>query len=243
VPGRRAEAVGGSGGSGRGTGQGLPRAAVVAGVVGVVVVLLAVIVFASGMLGGDDDSKNAAGGGASTNAASATPSASASVSASASPSAPQTSATPKSQAQQLDELFEVSAGSRTTVQEAVREIQKCGDIAGAVKSLDEAAAQRDRQVATLGTLKFDEIARGDELARHLREAWKASAKADREYAAWGRESAKGTCEDGKSARRTDSRKDGDAASKDATEAKNKAVALWNPEATKAGLKTRTAGEI
>ncbi|WP_436786206.1 hypothetical protein [Yinghuangia sp. YIM S10712] len=228
------------GGSGRGSGPGVPRAAIVAGAIGVFVVLLAVVVFASGMLDEDEGSKNTGAAGASSPAASAV----AATTAPASSSAPATSAAPaKSQAERLDELFDVSAGSRSTVQDAVREIDRCGDIAKAVQSLNAAAEQRDQQVRTLATLQLDELGRGDELAKWLREAWQASARADRAYAAWGRENAEDACEDGKRAKRTDNRRDADKASQDATEAKNKAVALWNPEAAKAGLGKRTAGEI
>lgn len=231
MPQRRADSGLGSAAS-RG---GPPRGVLIIAVVGAAAVLLAAGLFASGALSDDDKAKNAGGAGTSAGQGSGSP-----APASPSPSPPKPT---KSQAQQMDELLQVSAGSRNKVGEAVRAIERCDDIDTAVQTLNDAAAQRDQQVQALAALQTDQFSRGAELTGFLRQAWEASARADRAYAAWGQESAEDSCEDGRRAKSTDNRKDADAASREATTAKAKAVALWNPEATKAGLSPRTANEI
>ncbi|MCF2529478.1 hypothetical protein [Yinghuangia soli] len=221
-------------GSGRG-GGGVPRNVMVIGAVVAAVVLVVAALFASGALGGDDDKAKNAGG-------SGSPSGSPSGAASSAPPAQPA----KTQVQQMDELLQVSAGSRAKVSQAVSEIQKCGDaITTAVQTLNDAAAQRDEQVANLDRLKVDQIDRGTELVDWLRKAWTASAAADRSLAAWGQENADGECaeEDGKKAKSTDDKRAADRASGDATRAKNEAVKIWNPVAGQAGLKSRTANDI
>jgi hypothetical protein len=225
---------GGSGDSGGGFGN-VPRGAIVAGAVGVVAVVLVVVL----LVGGVFDSKS---GGTGNAGVSGTPAATPTASAPATSAAP--SKTPKTQIQQMDQLLDTSAGSRTAVQQAVNEIERCGDIATAVQTLNDAAAQRDEQVRALGQMKTDEIPRGDELAQWLRKAWEASARADRAFAAWGRENAADECADGgKRAKSTDDKRAATRESGTATAAKNKAVAIWNDAARQAGLKSRVAGEI
>lgn len=220
-----------------GGGRSVPRGALVAGAIGTAVVLLFAGLFAAGAFdGGDgkgDETKNAgAGSGAPATAGTA----------GAAP--PASAPAPKTQAQELDELMGLSAGARVKVNGAVTEIQKCGDLQNAVQTLNDAATQRDKQIARLGKLKTDQITSGPELVDWLRKAWTASAKSDRSLAAWGTENAQGECRHGKRAKdEGKNKRAADDAGKEATQAKNKAVALWNPVATQAGLPTRAATEI
>lgn len=208
------------------------RTPIIAGSVVAAAALVVAALFAGGVFDGGDKTKTAGGTGSPSPSTSAN-----------NPPPPPTTAPVKTQAQQLDELLEVSAGSRTKVAGAVAKIERCDDIAAAVQTLNDAAAQRDQQVKTLATLKTDQIPRGDELVEWLRKAWEASARADRSFAAWGQENAEGECEDGKRAKSTDDKRDANQASGEATSAKNKAIVIWNAVARTEGLKQRTATEI
>ncbi|NUU20532.1 MAG: hypothetical protein HOV68_03295, partial [Streptomycetaceae bacterium] len=224
---------GGPGGPTGGSGRDIPRGAIIAASVGVVAVVLIVVLVVGGVFDNKDGGADNAGGSGTP-----TPTGSARTT-SAPPSTP-----PKSQMQQMDDLLNTSAGSRTQVQQAVNEIEKCGDITNAVKTLNDAATDRDQQVRTLSQLKTDQIPRGAELSEWLRKAWEASAKADRAFAAWGQENAADACaRGGKRAKTTDSKRDATRESGTATNAKNKAVAIWNDAAKESGLNSRTAGEI
>ncbi|MEU8139195.1 hypothetical protein [Streptodolium elevatio] len=224
-----------------GSGPGSPpgaarRRVIVGGSVAAVAVLLIAGLFASGAFDGGDKAKNTGGGSAAPTASGA-----AVPPPTTAPASP--TATAKSQAQQMDELLDVSAGSRTKVAGAVAKIERCDDVDTAIRTLDDAAKQRDQQIQKLGALKTDQIPRGDELVEWLRKAWQASARADRSFAAWGRENAKGECEDGDRAKSTDDKRDANKASGEATTAKGKAVAIWNEAAEAAGLQPRKATEI
>lgn len=210
------------------------RRTIVAGSVVAVAALVVALLFAGGVFDGGDETKNAGGG---------TPAPTVTGAAVPPPVATSPSAAPKSQAEQMDELLGVSAGSRSKVSGAVAKIERCDDIDAAVRTLDEAAEQRDEQIRKLAALKTDQIARGDELVEWLRKAWEASARADRAFAAWGRENAEGECEDGKRAKTTGDKRDAGRASTEATTAKSRAVAIWNPVAKDAGLQERKASEI
>jgi len=225
---------------------GRSRTPLIAGGVGVIVVIAAVGVFASGAFGEDEQGDKAAAG--------ITTSAPASGKSTAKPTAATTpKATPKptkkpaadptgGQAAAVDKLLKAGAGSRQVVSRAVQKIQSCSDPAAGAKELNEAAKQREQQIAGLAPLKTDKLTRGSDLVTALRDAWKASAESDRQLAAWGNEMARGGCRD-KRPESTAHKRAADRASGKATTAKSKAVALWNPIASTTKLKKRTAGEI
>lgn len=212
---------------------GARRRVIVVGSVAAVAVLLVAALFASGVFGGGDETKNAGGGSPAPTASGAA----------VAPPVATSSAPAKSQAQLMDELLDVSAGSRTKVAGAVADIERCRNVDAAIRTLDDAAEQRDQQIQKLDALKTDEIARGDELVEWLRKAWEASARADRSFADWGRENAEGECEDGDRAKTTGDKRDANKASGEATTAKTRAVTIWNEAAKAAGLQTRKATEI
>ncbi|GCD98920.1 hypothetical protein [Embleya hyalina] len=220
-------------------GPGRGRTPLIAAGVGALVVVAAIGVFASGAFGDDDKSDKADKGAAAT--AGPKPETSGS-------GAPGTSTPPAkanegaAQASAVDRLLQSGAGSRQVVSQAVQKIQKCDDPAAGAQSLNEAARQRDQQLAGLDKLTTDKLTRGADLVAGLREAWTASAESDRELAAWGNEMAHGGCKDHK-AEYTDHKRAADRAGGRATTAKNKVVGLWNPIAADNNLGKRSAGDF
>lgn len=222
-----------------GPGAGRNRTPLIAAGVGALVVVAAIGVFASGAFGEDDKGDKADKGAAATAGPKPETSGSAGPGTSAPPAKANESA---AQASAVDRLLQSGAGSRQVVSQAVQKIQKCDDPAAGAQSLNEAARQRDEQLAGLDKLATDKLTRGADLVAGLREAWTASAESDRELAAWGTEMARGGCKDHK-AEYTDHKRAADRAGGRATTAKNKVVGLWNPIAADNNLGKRSAGDF
>jgi hypothetical protein len=214
---------------GPGPGRRKPSPAVL---VGIVVAVCAVAGLAAGAVmsgGGDDD--QAAGG-----------SASASASASSSTSAGSLSdgdSAAKGQAEKLDALLKESGSSRASVISAVSSIQSCQNLGQAASDLRAAATQRQGLVSQLGTLSVDQLPDHEALTDALTKAWNASASADTHYAAWADQAAnqKKVCKSGH-ARNTGETSAGNRDSGTASQAKKRAVKLWNTIAEKYGLTQR-----
>ncbi|MDT0305366.1 hypothetical protein RM780_00095 [Streptomyces sp. DSM 44917] len=154
------------------------------------------------------------------------------------------SAEARAQAAELSALLAESNDSRDAVIGAVADIRSCRRLPQAADSLRAAAEQRNGLLARLENLTVSDIPDGDELAASLRTAWSASAEADTHYAAWADEARqeRGVCRGGQ-ARHTDRATRGDRASGRATEAKERAAALWNPVARQHGLPERAAAQL
>ncbi len=139
------------------------------------------------------------------------------------------------QAKALDALLKDSNNSRDAVIKAVDSTRNCKDLDKSAADLTAAAGQRDSLVARLGQTPTDQLPGHAELTAQLTKAWQSSASADNHYAAWARQVGdKKGCVKGH-ARPTKDSAAGDKASGDATAAKKKAAALWNPIARKYGL--------
>ncbi|MEV5086257.1 hypothetical protein AB0K74_49000 [Streptomyces sp. NPDC056159] len=149
--------------------------------------------------------------------------------------------TAQAQAKSLDALLQSSNSSRTAVIDAVASIKQCSNLAGSATALRTAASQRDDLVTKLSQLTFDKLPNHGDLVAQLTTAWKASAAADNHYAAWADQTA-GTngCHNGHATNTPDQ---GNAASEQATLAKKKAAALWNPIAQQYGLPQRQFTEL
>ncbi|MEU2205833.1 hypothetical protein AB0B95_01595 [Streptomyces hygroscopicus] len=178
--------------------------------------------------GGDDDKKD--------NTTLSSPSASA--------EEPTKAADPaEPQAKALDALLADSNNSRASVIKAVDNIKSCKDLSTAASDLRTAAGQRNDLVTRLGELSVDKLPDHAQLTAALTKAWKSSARADNEYAAWADQvGGKRGCHKGK-ARRTPRVGAAERASGEATEAKKTASGLWNPIASRYGLTEHQATEL
>lgn len=204
----------------------------VMGAVGVVAIVLAGLIVGAALGGGDDSEDTTPAG------QKGEPSAPAEDEQSEPPADPV-----EAQAKSLDSLLADSNNSREAVIRSVENIRKCEDLDTAAKDLRDAAKQRNELVTRLGELDIDQLPGHQKLASELTKAWKASASADDHYAAWADQVAgpRG-CPDG-AARSTGRQAKGNRASGDATAAKQKAAALWNPTARKYGLDERQPTEL
>ena len=212
-------------------------------IAGVVVGACAVVgILAGALLGGEDGAPSNGG-----IAASAAPSTSAAT-RSAPPSSAAASAAPavdpalKAQAESLSGLLATASNSRGSVVAAVGAIRGCQDLAGARQRLIDASGQRQQLVSTLAALQVDKLPDGARLSAQLQAAWKASAHADEEYAAWAADSVK-SCDKHHRPAAGPHRARGDAASGVATAAKKQASALWNPIARRTELPARSYTQL
>ncbi|SEC09804.1 hypothetical protein SAMN04490356_2889 [Streptomyces melanosporofaciens] len=181
-------------------------------------------------MGGDDDKKD------NSTLSSSSPS--------AGEDEPSKSADPaEPQAKALDALLADSNNSRASVIKAVDNIKSCKDLSTAASDLRTAAGQRNGLVTRLGKLSVDKLPDNARLTAALTKAWKSSARADNEYAAWADQvGGKKGCPKGK-ARRTPRVGAAERASGEATQAKKTASGLWNPIASQYGLTAHQATEL
>ncbi|MFG1607690.1 hypothetical protein [Actinoplanes sp. NPDC049265] len=140
--------------------------------------------------------------------------------------------TPAEQARSMADLLADSGNDRKKVIAAIEDIMDCRRLTQAATTLDDAASSRTALRDRAGALPTGELARGAELKTELTAALDWSRAADQAYAGWARNMARADC--GSSARRGVDRARGDAQSKQATAAKKRFVALWNPIAAQYG---------
>ncbi|MFF9406495.1 hypothetical protein ACF1B0_13370 [Streptomyces anandii] len=144
----------------------------------------------------------------------------------------------RQQAVQLDKLLADSGSSRASVIKAVADVKNCDNLGEAASNLRDAAKQRNDLVTRLGQLSVDKLPDNAALTAALNSAWKASAEADRHYAAWaGQVGGKKGCKKGH-ARTTGETQAGNRESGVASAQKVKAARLWNAIAQKYGLTQR-----
>ncbi|MBL1095401.1 hypothetical protein JK363_01665 [Streptomyces sp. 205] len=147
------------------------------------------------------------------------------------------------QAKALDLLLADSNNSRASVIAAVGNIRSCKNLSTAASDLRTAAGQRNNLVTRLGKLSVDKLPNHEQLTASLTKAWKSSAAADNQYAAWADQVAgKKGCHKGR-ARNSPHVGAAERASGQATAAKKKAAGLWNPIASKYGLTKHDATQL
>jgi hypothetical protein len=228
-----APADGGGGHGGRGRG-GRRRRMSPAVLIGIVVAGCGIAGLAAGAAlsaGGDDEKKddNTTLGGSEPSAGEDEPT------KAADPAQPQAKA--------LDALLKDSNNSRSSVINAVNNIKSCKDLPKAASDLRTAAGQRNGLVTRLGKLSVDKLPNQAQLTASLTKAWKSSAQADNQYAAWADQvGGKKGCPKGQ-ARRTGRVGAAERASGEATTAKRRAAELWNPLAGKYGLTKHEATQL
>ncbi|MEU3255028.1 hypothetical protein [Streptomyces sp. NPDC006997] len=228
--GRRALRDDDGGGRGGRTGSKVPMFAAVG------IAIAVVGVGAGALLGGGDGDEQTDGSKTVSATAPATEETSASPSPTVDPA--------RQQAEELDKLLADSGNSRAAVIKAVGEVKSCTNLAGAAKSLREAARQRDGLVTSLSALAVDKLPNHAELTTALTKAWQASASADNHYAAWADQVAgnKKLCRKGQ-ASGTGQTAAGNRQSGIASAQKTKAAGLWNSIAKPYGLTERQPTQL
>lgn len=150
----------------------------------------------------------------------------------------------RDQAARLDALLGHNDGTRQQVTSAVNTVSACGaraDLRAAADRLRTAGGERDKLLAQLKGIDPALLPGGSAMVGRLRDAWTASALADRAFARWADAVAAGGC--GGSAPQTADWDEAVRQSAAATEAKRDFVAAWNQVAGTFGLTVRVADAI
>ncbi|WP_143163042.1 aminoglycoside phosphotransferase family protein [Couchioplanes caeruleus] len=145
------------------------------------------------------------------------------------------------QASGVARLLATSGRNRAQVVSAVQDVKDCARLSAAVAGLSEASAGRAAALERARNLQTDQLPSGAQLKTQLIGALAHSRAADVAYGKW----AEARHNRGCSARtmRTADRDRGDAESREATAAKKRVAALWNPVATRHGHPTVTYLQI
>jgi len=150
-------------------------------------------------------------------------------------------ASPQDQAEVVDKLLDRSAASRSKLNQAIGNVNRCRRLAAALAGLREVGEERTQQIAEVDAADVSALTGGDTLRSTLKEALSNALAADREFVAWAAPAVNGGC------RNTTARKAawnrGQAASKKAQVAKKRFVAAWNPVAVPLGFESRTTQYI
>jgi hypothetical protein len=164
-----------------------------------------------------------------------TPSKSPSKSPSASPSPKKTDVPAEEVAARgLSALLAQSSGDRSAVVDAAGDVEQCGqDLAGDPGIFTRAVASRQRLLTRLANLT-DVSALPAGMVQALTGAWQASVQADQDYATWAQDENSGHCKaGGADPNRSAATAPADQANTDKVTFLN----LWNPIATRYGLRT------
>jgi hypothetical protein len=151
------------------------------------------------------------------------------------------SADGRAQAQAIDTLLNASSASRQKLGPALTAVDGCGDVNGAIGTLQQVTTERDGQVRQGQSLAVDQLNGGAQLKGALVQALTFSLQADQKYTAWAQAVAAGGCSG--HATHDANFAAAETASASATTNKQQFVALWNPVAATYGLPSRTESTV
>jgi len=147
----------------------------------------------------------------------------------------------KAQALAIDQLLNASSASRQKLAPALTAVDGCGDLNGAVTTLQQVTTERDGQVKQGQSLAVDQLTNGTQLRTAVVQALTSSWQADQKYTDWAQAVAQAGCSG--HAPHDDNYTAAQAASGSATTAKQQFVALWNPIAKTYGLQNRSESTV
>jgi hypothetical protein len=151
------------------------------------------------------------------------------------------SADGKAQAQAIDTLLNASSASRQKLGPALTAVDGCGDVNGAIGTLQQVTTERDGQVRQGQNLAVDQLNGGTQLKAALVQALTFSWQADQKYTAWAQAVAAAGCSG--HAAHDANYSAAETASGSATTNKQQFVALWNPIAATYGLPSRSEATV
>ena len=152
------------------------------------------------------------------------------------PAQPATSQSPSEQvaAQNLASLLAQSATDRSSIVNAVNDVNQCGsNLSGDPQVFRQAASSRQRLLSQLASLP-DSSALPADLIKDLSGAWRSSQEADQDFAAWATDESNSCTQNDTS---NASYQAATGPDNEATTDKMAFVNLWNPIATRYNLTT------
>ncbi|BCJ46568.1 hypothetical protein GCM10010168_62070 [Actinoplanes ianthinogenes] len=145
-------------------------------------------------------------------------------------------ADPQAQGAAMDQLLDRSKRSRDKLNRAIKSVEGCTGLAGAISGLREAGDERGAERDTLAALDLSAFPAGEQARSALKSAFEHSLAADRYYVQWAEEKQRNGCRNTAATRRLDAAADDKSTA--AGEAKEEFLAVWNPIAQQLGLPIR-----
>ncbi|WP_344614828.1 hypothetical protein [Dactylosporangium salmoneum] len=150
-----------------------------------------------------------------------------------------TTGDPKAQAAAVDALLDASIASRTKLNAAIDLVGKCTMIDKAIADMQTVGTERQSQVDNIARFDLSAIPEGEQLRGMLKEALGFSLAADRNFVPWGQAQQASGCSGGGQ----DYYDEAQRQSKNASDAKGRFLGVWNPVASRYGLRNRSSNDI
>ncbi|MET7403140.1 hypothetical protein ABZS66_57645 [Dactylosporangium sp. NPDC005572] len=148
-------------------------------------------------------------------------------------------ADPRAQAAAVDAVLDASIASRKKLNDAIKLVGDCTLIEKAIGDLRTVGTERESQMASVSRFDLSALPRGEELRSLLNEALSYSLAADRSFVLWAQAVQGSGCGGGGSGHYDEAQ----AQSRNASAAKERFVAVWNPVVAPYGLRYRSSNDI
>ncbi|WP_238016270.1 hypothetical protein KZZ52_53480 [Dactylosporangium sp. AC04546] len=175
----------------------------------------------------------------SAGSAGSTGSAAPAVTSAAPAATPAPAADPRAQAAAIDAVLDASIASRKKLNDAIKLVGDCTLIEKAIGDLRTVGTERESQMASVSRFDLSALPRGEELRSLLNEALSYSLAADRSFVLWA-QAVQGSGCGGSGSGHYD---EAQAQSRNASAAKERFVAVWNPVVAPYGLRYRSSNDI
>ncbi|WP_433610151.1 hypothetical protein ACQP2P_40340 [Dactylosporangium sp. CA-139114] len=146
---------------------------------------------------------------------------------------------PKAQAAAVDALLDASVASRTKLNAAIDLVGKCTLFDKAIADMQTVGTERQSQIDSVTRFDLSAIPEGEQVRSMLKESLGFSLAADRSYVPWGQAQQASGCGGGGESDYQEAQNQ----SKNATDAKTRFLGVWNPVASRYGLRQRQVTDI
>ncbi|WP_433079986.1 hypothetical protein ACQP1P_41700 [Dactylosporangium sp. CA-052675] len=146
---------------------------------------------------------------------------------------------PKAQAAAVDALLDASVASRTKLNAAIDLVGKCTLFDKAIADMQTVGTERQSQIDSVTRFDLSAIPEGEQVRSMLKESLGFSLAADRSYVPWGQAQQASGCGGGGESDYQEAQNQ----SRNATDAKNRFLGVWNPVASRYGLRQRQVTDI
>nr|BFE65546.1 hypothetical protein GCM10020063_100720 [Dactylosporangium thailandense] len=146
---------------------------------------------------------------------------------------------PKAQAAAVDALLDASVASRTKLNAAIDLVGKCTLFDKAIADMQTVGTERQSQIDSVTRFDLAAIPEGEQVRAMLKESLGFSLAADRSYVPWGQAQQASGCGGGGESDYQEAQNQ----SKNATDAKTRFLGVWNPVASRYGLRQRQVTDI
>jgi hypothetical protein len=146
---------------------------------------------------------------------------------------------PKAQAAAVDALLDASISSRTKLNAAIDLVNNCTLFEKAIGDMQTVGTERQSQIDSVSRFDLSAIPEGEQVRSMLKEALGFSLAADRSFVPWGQARQSSGCNGGGQADYQEAQRQ----SQNASDAKGRFLGVWNPVASRYGLRTRSSNDI